>query len=309
MSSTTSSAISAKTLEGNRLLALLSPETRRQMLPALKLIDFEMSHQLYEPTQPIRHVYFPITVVTSVLSEMEDGTTVEVATIGREGMVGLAIFLGDESTFLRCIAQIPGMALSMEREAFLDIVNNRQNGLQAILLRYTQALFSQLAQQSACNRSHNMEERCARWILMTHDRVEQDEFPLTQEFLAYMLGSRRSSVTIAAGILASAGLIYYSRGKIQVLDRARLEEASCECYGVIQREYERLIGKDAGGGNYHYETKESPALFKDGALVEQCNLYILFLDSVSAVRSKIFPLPCSILTVSNTYLGRYSEKL
>jgi CRP-like cAMP-binding protein len=243
MSSTDSSAIVAQTLEANRLLALLSPEARRQMLPALKLITFEMSHQVYEPTQPISHVYFPLTAVTSVLSEMEDGTTVEVATIGREGMVGLPVFLGDESTFLRCIAQIPGTALSMEREEFREIVTKRQNGLQAILLRYTQALFSQLAQQSACNRSHNMEERCARWILMTHDRVGHDEFPLTQEFLAYMLGSRRSSVTIAAGILASAGLIYYSRGKIQVLDRARLEEASCECYGVIQREYERLIGK------------------------------------------------------------------
>jgi CRP-like cAMP-binding protein len=243
MSSTDSSAIVAQTLEANRLLALLSPEARRQMLPALKLITFEMSHQVYEPIQPISHVYFPLTAVTSVLSEMEDGTTVEVATIGREGMVGLPVFLGDESTFLRCIAQIPGTALSMEREEFRDIVTKRQNGLQAILLRYTQALFSQLAQQSACNRSHNMEERCARWILMTHDRVGHDEFPLTQEFLAYMLGSRRSSVTIAAGILANAGLIYYSRGKIQVLDRARLEEASCECYGVIQREYERLIGK------------------------------------------------------------------
>jgi len=243
MSSTNSSPLVAQTLEANRLLALLSPDTRRQMLPALTLISFEMSQQLYEPTQSIRHVYFPVTAVTSVLSEMEDGTTVEVATIGREGMVGLSIFLGDESAFLRCIAQIPGTALSMEREEFLAMVNNRQNGLQAILLRYTQALFSQLAQQSACNRSHNMEERCARWILMTHDRVGRDEFPLTQEFLAYMLGSRRSSVTIAAGILASAGLIYYSRGKIQVLDRARLEEASCECYGVIQREYERLIGK------------------------------------------------------------------
>ena len=244
MSSTTSSALVAQTLEANRLLALLSPDTRRQMLPALTLISFEMSQQLYEPGRPITHIYFPLTAVTSVLSEMEDGTTVEIATIGREGMVGLQLFLGDDSTFLRCIAQVPGTALSMERKAFKDIVNNRQNGLQAILLRYTQALFAQLAQQSACNRSHNMEERCARWILMTHDRVGGDEFPLTQEFLAYMLGSRRSSVTLAAGILASAGLIHYNRGKIQVLDRARLEEASCECYGVIQREYERLMGKE-----------------------------------------------------------------
>lgn len=161
MSSMNSSTLVAQTLEANRLLALLSSDTRRQMLPACTLISFEMSQQLYEPTQSIRQVYFPITAVTFVLSEMEDGTTVEVATIGREGMVGLSIFLGDESTFLRCIAQIPGTALSMEREEFRDMVNNRQNGLQAILLRYTQALFPQLAQQSACNRSHNIEERCA----------------------------------------------------------------------------------------------------------------------------------------------------
>ncbi len=131
----------------------------------------------------------------------------------------------------------------MGRDDFLRIVADSQSGLQPLLLRYTQAQFSLLAQQSACNRLHNMEERCARWILMTQDRVGHDEFPLTQEFLAYMLGSRRASVTIAAGILARAGLIHYTRGKIQVLDRARLEEASCECYGVIQREYERLVEK------------------------------------------------------------------
>jgi CRP-like cAMP-binding protein len=243
MSSTASSALSAQALEGNRLLSLLSPDTRRQMLPALKLISCEMGRVLYEPDRVITHIYFPLTVVTSVLSEMTDGTTVEVATVGREGMVGLPVFLGDETTFLRTIAQIPGAALSMGRIDFLNLVEDKTSGLRRILLRYTQALFGQLAQQSACNRSHNMEERCARWILMTQDRVGHDEFPLTQEFLAFMLGARRASVTLAAGILARAGLIQYTRGKIQVLDRAGLEEASCECYGVIQREYERLIGK------------------------------------------------------------------
>ena len=213
------------------------------MLPAFQLVNFEMSHVLYEPDRTITHIYFPLTAVTSVLSEMDDGTTVEVATIGREGMVGLSVFLGDTTTILRTIAQIPGTALAMGRDDFLRIVEERQNGLQSLLLRYTQALFSKLAQQSACNRLHNMEERCARWILMTQDRVGHEEFPLTQEFLAYMLGARRASVTIAAGILARAGLIRYTRGKIQVLDRVRLEEASCECYGIIQREYERLVEK------------------------------------------------------------------
>jgi CRP-like cAMP-binding protein len=243
MSPTTSSALSAQALEGNRLLALLPPDTRRRMLPAFQLISCEMSHVLYEPDRTITHIYFPLTAVTSVLSEMDDGTTVEVATIGREGMVGLSILLGDTTTFLRTIAQIPGTALAMGRDDFLRLVEERENGLQSLLLRYTQALFSKLAQQSACNRLHNMEERCARWILMTQDRVGHEEFPLTQEFLAYMLGGRRASVTIVAGILARAGLIRYTRGKIQVLDRARLEEASCECYGIIQREYERLVEK------------------------------------------------------------------
>ena len=240
------SAISVQTLDGNRLLALLSHDTKRRMLPAFRLLALEMNQLLSEPGEVIRHVYFPITAVTSLLSEMDDGTTVEVATIGREGMVGLSAFLGGDSTFLRTIAQVPGMALQMERDHFVELVKDSHSDLQPILLRYTQALFGQLAQQSACNRSHNMEERCARWILMTQDRVGKDEFPLTQEFLAYMLGSRRASVTIAAGILASAGLITYTRGNIRVLDRARLEEASCECYGVIQREYERLIGKMSG---------------------------------------------------------------
>ena len=242
MSSTTSSP-PPQTLESNRLLALLTPETRSRILPALKVITLEMSHILYEPDRVITHLYFPVTVVTSVLSEMDDGTTVEVATVGREGMVGLPVFLGEETTSLRTIVQIPGTALSIGRDDFLHIIDDKTSGLQRILLRYTQALFTQLAQQSACNRSHNMEERCARWILMTQDRVRQDEFPLTHEFLAYMLGARRASVTLAAGILASAGLIRYTRGRVHVLDRARLEEASCECYGIIQRAYERLIGK------------------------------------------------------------------
>jgi CRP-like cAMP-binding protein len=134
-----SSAISAYALQGNRLLALLSPETRRRMLPALKLISLEMSHPLYQPDTVITHIYFPLTAVTSVLSEMEDGTTVEIATIGREGMVGLSVFLGDETTFLRTIAQIPGTALSMGRDDFLGIVEDTNGGLQPILPRYTQA--------------------------------------------------------------------------------------------------------------------------------------------------------------------------
>ncbi len=235
MSSTTSSALSTQTLEGNRLLALLTSEARQRMLPTLKLVSLDMSSPLYEQHELITPLYFPLTAVTSVFSEMG-------ATVGREGMVGLSVFLGDETTVRGCFTQMSGTALSMGSEDFQGMVEDKESGLQSILLRYTQALFDQLAQQSACNQSHTMEQRCARWILMTQDRVGQDEFPLTQKFLSYMLGARRASVTITAGILARTGLIRYTPENIQVLDRARLEEASCECYGVTQQEYERLIG-------------------------------------------------------------------
>jgi CRP-like cAMP-binding protein len=232
---TTSSALTAQTLRGNRLLALLTPEARQRMLPALKLVSLDMSSPLYEQHELSTPLYFPLTAITSVFSEMG-------ATVGREGMVGLSVFLGDETTVRGCFTQMSGTALSMGLEDFHGMVEDQESGLQSILLRYTQALFGQLAQQSACDRSHTMEQRCARWILMTQDRVGHEEFPLTQKFLAYMLGARRASVTVAAGILAGSGLIRYTSEKIQVLDRARLEQASCECYGVIQREYERLIG-------------------------------------------------------------------
>ena len=234
-----SSAISVQTLEGNGLLALLCPEAQQQMLPTLNHINLKVGVPLYEHDGRIAPLYFPLTAVTSLFSEMG-------ATIGREGMVGLPVFWGDKMMSLSTKTQMSGTALWMGQEDFLSLVDDEKCGLRATLLRYTQALFSQLAPQSACNQSHNMEERCARWILMTQDRVGKDEFPLTQEFLAYMLGSRRASVTIAAGILASADLITYTRGNIRVLDRTRLEEASCECYGVIKREYERLIGKMSG---------------------------------------------------------------
>jgi CRP-like cAMP-binding protein len=174
---------------------------------------------------------------------MADGATVEVATIGKEGMLGIPVLLGGDTISLEVIAQIPGPALAMTREDFERTLNDGASGLSPILLRYTQALLTQIAQQSACNRSHVIEKRCARWILMTHDRVQRPEFPLTHEFLAYMLGARRASVSIAASTLAKTGLISYTRGSIHVLNRKRLEKASCECYGVIKGEYDRLLSR------------------------------------------------------------------
>ena len=230
--------LTLKDLEGNRLLALLSRDVRQRLLPLMRLMSLTAKQVLYEPNSRVNTIYFPLGAVASELSTMEDGTTVEVATIGKEGMLGVPVLLGGDTISLHLIAQIPGPALAMTRENFERTLNG---GEAPILLRYIQALLTQIAQQSACNRSHVIEKRCARWILMTHDRVQKPEFPLTHEFLAYMLGARRASVSIAARTLAKAGLISYTRGSIHVLNRKQLEKASCECYGVIKREYDRLL--------------------------------------------------------------------
>jgi len=236
--------LTVKDLQGNRLLALLTRELRQRLLPLVRLTALAAKQVLYEANGRINTIYFPLGAVASELSTMADGATVEVATIGKEGMLGIPVLLGGDTISLEVIAQIPGPALAMTREDFQRTLNDGASGLSPILLRYTQALLTQIAQQSACNRSHVIEKRCARWILMTHDRVQRPEFPLTHEFLAYMLGARRASVSIAASTLAKAGLISYTRGSIHVLNRKRLEKASCECYGVIKGEYDRLLSRD-----------------------------------------------------------------
>ena len=165
----------------------------------------------------------------------------EMATIGREGMVGLPIFLEADTMPSRAFGQVPGGALRITAAAFTEEIK-RNGPLVRVLNRYTLALFNQVAQTTACNRVHLLEQRCARWLLQTHDRVASDQFLLTQEFLAQMLGVRRSGVSAAAGLLQKAGLIRYARGRITVLDRPGLESAACECYGVIKREFDRLLG-------------------------------------------------------------------
>jgi CRP-like cAMP-binding protein len=226
--------------EDNRLLAALPPEERERLLPGMETVPLSVKHSLYEPDQPIEHVYFVRTGVVSLVSVMEEGALVEVATIGNEGMVGLPVFLGADTISMKAFVQIPGEAWRMGAAPFREAVRNGGR-FPELLQRYTQALFLQVAQGAACNRAHSIEERCARWLLMTHDRVERDEFPLTQEFLAIMLGVRRPSVTVAAGILQKAGFIRYSRGRITVVDREGLEAATWECYGMIRREYDRLF--------------------------------------------------------------------
>ncbi len=224
----------------NRLLAALPEPRLQRLLPALEAVELTWKQPLYEANAPIRFVHFPLTGVASLVTAIEDGTILEVATIGNEGLVGLPVFLGVDVSPMAAFVQVPGAALRMRAEVLKEEVRNG-GALDEILRRYTQALVIQLAQLSACNRRHSIEERCARWLLMTHDRAEADEFLLTQEFLSQMLGVRRATVTVTAGLLQKAGLIGYRRGRITVLDRGGLEEAACECYQIIKKEYDRLL--------------------------------------------------------------------
>ena len=226
---------------GNRLLDLLPAADRRRLLEHMELVELDLRQRVYEPGKPIEHVYFPLTTVISMLAVMDDGQAVEVATMGNEGMAGLPVFLGASTSPDLAFAQVPGRALRMPAGEFRELANGAGT-VQALLQRYTQAFFVQLAQGAACNRLHSMDERLARWLLMTHDRVGQDQFPLTQEFMAQMLAVRRATVTEAAGRLQQAGLITYSRGIITILDRPGLEAASCECYRIISDEHARLLG-------------------------------------------------------------------
>jgi CRP-like cAMP-binding protein len=187
------------------------------------------------------HVYFPLSGVVSLVAVMADGASGEVGVVGNEGMVGLAAFLGGGSMPVRAIVQVAGAALQTPAASFREYLAN-DGVLRERIERFTQALLTQIAQTAVCNRLHPAEERAARWILMTADRVPGTPFPLTQEFLGQMLGVRRATVTIAAGMLRAAGFIAYHRGTMEVLDREGLEEAACECYGVVKREYQRLLG-------------------------------------------------------------------
>ena len=227
----------------NQLLAVLPQEEYERLNAYLETVFLKLKQNLYLPNEPIEYIYFVNSGVASLLNLMEDGTAVEVATIGNEGMVGLPVFLGADRIPGQAMVQIPGDALRMKADVFKDKVTPG-SPLHDLLQRYTQTLFNQIAQSAACNRLHSVEERMCRWLLMTQDRVGQNAFVLTQEFLSQMLGVRRPTVSIAASILQKAGLIRYSRGNITILDREGLENASCECYKIIQADFERLFKGD-----------------------------------------------------------------
>lgn len=227
----------------NLLLSALPESELNALRPHLERVELETRQLVFDCNVPISHVYFVESGVVSVVGVMSNGTAVEVATVGREGFVGLPVFLGTDRTPARAFCQVPGSALRLPAGPFKQLAAN--GALHRGLLRYMQALFVLLAQSAACNRVHSIGERCARWLLLTHDRVDDDTFPLTQEFLAQMLGVRRASVTDAASELQAENLISYHRGEITIRDRQGLEGYSCECYGIIKAEFERMMhGRD-----------------------------------------------------------------
>lgn len=227
----------------NLLLSLLPEQDYQAVLPHLELVETPLHFVLSERDKPIRHAYFPLNGEHSVLAAMEDGAAVEVGTVGYEGMSTVDLLLGSKHAIETTVCQIPGAALRMQADTFQQMVTG-DTELRRIALRYMQAYLSQVSQSVACNRLHHLEARMARWLLMSHDRVHQDEFILTQEYLAIMLGVQRPSVSLAASTLQRAGVIEYRRGKVKVLDRTALEAVSCECYNVVRGHFERLLGRN-----------------------------------------------------------------
>ncbi|WP_295362751.1 Crp/Fnr family transcriptional regulator [Arenimonas sp.] len=224
----------------NRLLAALPPEVQERLFPHLELKPMALGRVLYESGGKMRHVHFPTDSIVSLLYVMEDGASAEISVVGNEGVVGVALFMGGETTPSRAIVQSGGHAYRLPVPVFMEEFN-RHGQLLVLMLRYTQALITQMAQTAVCNRHHNIDQQLCRWLLLSLDRLPGTQLTMTQELIANMLGVRREGVTEAAGKLQKLGIIHYSRGTIQVLDRPRLEEHSCECYAVVRRECDRLL--------------------------------------------------------------------
>ncbi len=223
----------------NRLLAALSEEEWERWRPELHPVALELGQVLYEPGDTLANVYFPTTAIVSLLYLMEDGDSAEIAVVGKDGLIGISLFMGGESTTSRAVVQSAGNGYRMS-SAVLKEAFKRTPELH-LLLRYTQALITQMSQTAVCNRHHSLDQQLCRWLLLSLDRLEGDELVMTQQLISNMLGVRREGVTEAALSLQSAGLIEYSRGRITVLDRPGLEKRTCECYAVVKKEYDRLL--------------------------------------------------------------------
>jgi CRP-like cAMP-binding protein len=224
----------------NRLLASLSPAERERIYPKLRLVPMPLGKVLYESGDLLRHVYFPIDSIVSLLYVLADGASAEISVVGNEGIIGIALFMGGETTPSRAIVQSAGHAYRLIGELLKDEFH-RNGPMQLLLLRYTQALITQMAQTAVCNRHHSVDQQLCRWLLLSLDRLTTNRLTMTQELIANMLGVRREGVTEAAGKLQRLGVVKYSRGKITVVDRKKLEKLCCECYAVVRKESDRLL--------------------------------------------------------------------
>jgi len=224
----------------NHLLAALPSTDYARLRPHLERVSLPLGEVLYEPGARLRHVYFPVNSIISMLYIMEDGSSAEIALVGNEGMLGISLFMGGETTPSHAVVQSAGYGLRLKAN-FLKEEFARFGPFMHLLLRYTQALITQMAQTAVCNRHHSIDQQLCRWLLLSLDRLQSNELSMTQELIANMLGVRREGVTEAAGKLQAAGLITYRRGRIRVLDRPRLEAHSCECYQVVRTEQDRLL--------------------------------------------------------------------
>jgi CRP-like cAMP-binding protein len=225
----------------NRLLGMLPREEYERILPHLGYVSFSLGEVVYESGGQMSYIYFPTTAIISLLYVMENGSSAEMGMAGNEGLVGIALFMGGDTTPNRAVVQSAGGAFRMRAKVLRDEFS-RGGVFQRLLLRYTQALITQMSQTAVCNRLHEIEQQLCRWLLLSHDCLDSDELVMTQELIANMLGVRREGVTAAASRLQEQGLISYVRGRIQILDRRGIEATVCECYKVVKDEYDRLLG-------------------------------------------------------------------
>jgi CRP-like cAMP-binding protein len=223
----------------SKLLAALPSEIRERLRPQLELVSLELGASVYEAGGQQAYVYFPTNSIISLLNVMKNGSSAEIAIVGNEGLVGISLFMGGDTTPSRAVVQSAGHAYRLKLKLLKEEFENG-GALQHLLLRYTQALITQMAQTAVCNRHHSVEQQLCRWLLLSADRLPTNELRMTQELVANMLGVWREGVTEAAGSLQAAGMIRYNRGHITILDRAKLERSVCECYAVVKREFERL---------------------------------------------------------------------
>ena len=231
--------LATPTLLQNKLLEALPAEAKQRLFPHMKPVDLPLGKVLYESGDALDNVYFPTDSIVSLLYVMESGASAEISVVGNEGLIGIAVFMGGESTPSRAIVQSAGSAFSLPSQRLKNEFNTHSE-MRRLMLRYTQALITQMAQTAVCNRHHSIDQQLCRWLLLSLDRLPSNRLVMTQELIANMLGVRREGVTEAAGKLQDLGVIRYQRGRITVLDRPRLEELSCECYEVVKKETDRL---------------------------------------------------------------------